>query len=127
MDRDNKLMIWWNNQTIEFRQHYRKLIGVEKGQGLPISKIIDIYNIHNPDDKIVFSPKLKYTIEQVRQDIATLITIKGDNEEAHALEDKMRNNFIVSVSLSHYSPAEAVLIAELLKGTNDIDFIRYMA
>jgi hypothetical protein len=67
------------------------------------------------------------TTKEITQRIEDIKASSGDNEEAHGLEDKLREDFILYVStLTNLSPFLAEK-AELVLTTNLIDFERWRA
>lgn len=69
------------------------------------------------------------TTEEIQERIEKIKSCMGDYENAHSLEDDLRNDFIKYVSehpeLSYYKGLATR--ARLILSTNDLDFPRYCA
>ena len=64
-------------------------------------------------------------LEYVKQEVAKIEAMKGDDEAAHSAEDRLRAEFIALVA-EVGSPELAAMAQEVLK-TDEIDFSRWCA
>ena len=67
----------------------------------------------------------KLTVNDARNEIALIKKYKGDEGQAHGLEDSLRDWFIECCAIGMYDQMELIIVAQIVLSSNEIEFTRY--